>query len=276
MAGMGMKILDLNNSGSGVTASATANTPGAWQQVITSSAISSSETICSLAIQAIGNNQQVNTDNSMLLDIGKGAAGSETIVASNIAIGGLNNGTGQGPFVILPVRIEGATRVAFRVRAAVGSRVMTLTSLLTSGQAASSSIASRLPTSLDTIGTSTSTSAGTAMSGSSGTWVQITSATSVDYQALVLVPSGPFSTSGLSGNTTYQLTLGIGPSGSEVELAYAAGFYGTYGQMFPYPLSAASAIYGGFIPAGTRIAVKHNIASNPQNLCACVIGVPYV
>lgn len=272
---LGAQLLNQNLNGSNITASSTANTPGSWVQLLANNAVSSTDTIQCVIFQAIGNNQATTADNSMLLDIGTGAAGSETVVAPNIAIGGAFNSGGQGPCFCLPIRIAGATRVAARVRSATGSRTITLSVVGFTGAAATAPFVDRLPTSVDTLGTSTSTSAGTAMSGSSGTWVEISSATTTDYQALVVVPSGPGNVSGAT-LTEFRLDLGIGASGSEQAVAFINGFYTGNTVVVPRVALSFSSLYGGFVPAGSRIAVRHNLAANPERVCACVIGVPYV
>jgi hypothetical protein len=257
-----------------MTASATAHTPGAWVQYIANNAIAATDTIHALHIQTVGNNQASGADNSMLLDIATGASGSESVVAQNIAVGGAWNTGGAGAFLHIPIRIAGATRVAMRVRAAVGSRVLTMNNLVASGAPDLLPFVYRLPTTLDTIGTSTATSAGTAMTGASGTWTQITSSTTADYQSLIVVPSGPANTTG-APSTQFRLDLGLGAAGSESVVAFYSGSYASAGFVFPLYLTATSAIYSGFVPAGTRIAVRHNLAANPERVCACVIGVPY-
>jgi hypothetical protein len=162
-----------------------------------------------------------------------------------------------------------------RVRAATGSRVLTMQNITSYGHSILNPFSDRLPTSLDTLGTSTSTSTGTAMSGSSSTWVQITEATTKDYQGLVVIPSGPANISAAS-TTQFRLDLGIGAAGNEMPIAFVNGAYGGNGFIDPSALTATPAIYGGFVPAGTRIAIRHNLAANPERVCACVIGVPYV
>lgn len=270
---LGMSFLHHNSNGSAMTASATANSPGAWVQYIASNAISANDTIAALHFVGVGNNQIAGTDNSMLMDIGTGAAGSEVIVAQNIAVGGAFNSGGIGPNFTLPVRIPGATRVACRVRAATGSRILTLSRFIASASALR--FADRLPTQLDTLGTSTASSTGTAMSGSSGSWTEITGSTAADYQALVLIPSGPGSSSAAT-STFFRLDLGIGAAGSEQAVAAYYGLLNSNGGVGIDSPSVLTNIYGGFVPAGSRIAVKHNLAANPERLTACVIGVPYV
>jgi hypothetical protein len=269
------KFLSINVNGNSCTASATANTPGAWVQYLTNNAVASTDTIHCIHFQAIGNNQAAGADNSMLLDVGIGAAGSETVIASNIAVGGAANSNGIGPFFYLPIRIPGATRVALRVRAATGSRVLTVQVIAFTGAPALSLFSDRLPATVDTLGTSTETSAGTAMSGASGSWTQITGATTVDYQALIVLASGPASITGATA-TEFRLDLGLGADGSEQDVAFTYAFYTANGFIANRSPLVLSSIYGGFVPAGTRIAVRHNLAANPERVCACVIGVPYV
>lgn len=275
MSALSSKFLNINVNGNSCTASATANTPGAWVQYLANNAVASTDTIHCVHLQAIGNNQAVGADNSMLLDIGIGAAGSETVIASNIAIGGAANSNGIGPFFYLPIRIPGATRVALRVRAATGSRVLTVQVIAFTGAPALSSFSYRLPTTVDTLGTNTATSTGTAMSGASGTWTQITEATTVDYQALIVLASGPASITGAS-QTEFRLDLGLGSAGNEQDVAFTYAFYTSNGFIAYRTPLVLSSIYGGFVPAGTRISVRHNLAANPERVCACVIGVPYV
>lgn len=273
-ASFGLQPLLLNNTGSSMTASATANTAGAFVQYIASNAIAATDTISALHIQGTGNNQSNTADNSMLLDIATGASGAEVIIAEGIAVGGLQNSAGFGPLFTLPILIPGATRVACRVRAATGSRVLTMTQLWASGSTSRNPFADRLPTSVDVLGTNSATSTGTAMSGGSGTWTQIVASTSRDYQALLVVPSGPFS--GATTAVSWRLDLGVGAAGAEVPLAYYRGNISSTGAVGIAGQSASTLLAGGFFPAGTRIAVRHDLASNPERLCACVIGVPYV
>jgi hypothetical protein len=274
LARLGMKFLALNNSGSSITSGASANTAGAWVQVLANNAVSAAETIVCLNIRCIGNNQVNGNDNSVLMDVGIGAAGSETVVASGIAVGGGVNSGGTGCNFALPVKIPGATRVALRIQCAQATRVYTLQQMVFSGQIADSKFADQLPTSVDVLGTNAATSAGTAMSGASGTWVEITPSTSKDYQALALIPSGPQDTTG-GTQVVGHLDLGIGAAGSEVVIAHAGCTVNANGAIFPFDSNDTHGLFGGIIPSGTRIAVRHNLAASPGRVAACVIGVPF-
>jgi hypothetical protein len=253
------------------TSGGSANAAGAWTQLLAASATASTDTMSMLFLSTIAASASTSAENSTLIDIGIGASGSETAIISDVAIGGLQN---VGLQLALPVRIAGNTRIAFRSRCATASRANQRS---TAFHVFSSSFADRIPTSLDTLGTSQSTSAGTAMSGASGSWVQITAATTKDYQALILVPSGAGNFTG-GTTSTNRLDLGIGAAGSEVAISsVVADVVGANGYIQPnYGLPGLVGVCGRAIPAGTRIAVRHDRASNPSWLAACVIGVPYV
>ena len=251
------------------TSGASANATGAWVQLIPSTTISAGDTTGLLLIAATGPGASATNDNSTLIDIGTGAAGQEVVIVPDVAIGGLQN---TALHLAIPVRIPGATRVAFRSRCATASRLQRFTSVFFYALP----FVDRLPTTLDVLGTSQSTSAGTAMSGSSGTWVEINASTTKDYQALVIIPSGAANFTG-GTTTTNKLELGVGASGSEeVVAAYNTEVSGANGYVVPAFATLLAGACGRYIPAGSRIAVRHDRASNPERLCACVIGVPYV
>lgn len=247
-----------------ITASATSHTKGAWTQLISSLSAEASAVL----LWATGNSA-ASTNTAMLLDIGVGATSNESVVVPDIALGGAN-----GFRTFIPVRIPSGSRIAARCQCANASQTISI-ALVTM----SHPFSDRVPTVLESLGTTSATSAGTAMSGASGTWTQLVAATAKDYQALVLVPSCDATT---GANNTVRLSLGIGASGSEVEIGF------TITQSIANPSvsdSTASStvtsifslgVASRFVPAGTRIAVRHNLATSPSRISACVLGVPYV
>jgi hypothetical protein len=243
-----------------VTGSSTIHTKGAWTQLVSSTASQSA-----LAILSFANVGAAATNTSTLVDIGVGGAGSESVVIPNIAVGGCN----IGPVSLVPIRIPAGSRVAARCQSLVSSKAISVRIYLFSH-----TDSARCPTSLNAIGADTATSAGVALSGASGSWTEIAAETAADFQALTLVPSSS-STAGNSGN--WRMTLGIGAAGSEVELCTMVVnqtanpvVQATSGDNF------AATPAGLFVPTGTRIAVRHNITSNPGRLSAMVLGVPTV
>jgi hypothetical protein len=203
------------------------------------------------------------------MDIGIGAAGSEVAIVSNIAVGGITNQPNAGMLIDLPISIPAGTRVAFRAQS---NRTAT-SSFGVQVIPAAAVDPQTTPTTADALGTATATSSGTAMSGASGTYVQITAATTKDYQALIIVPS---LTVGSATTATVLYTVAVGAAGSERDIYQMQSAYD--GGLGVGNIYTGGGILsgGGLVPSGSRIAIKHNIASSPANFAACVIGVPYV
>ena len=246
-----------------VTASATTHTKGSWAQVIASTASEAT----ALGVN-IGNVSATNTDTGMLLDIGVGAAGSEVVRAENIAVGGAivtSNGFGALT-VFLPMRVASGSRIAVRCQSAGASRTGTV------------SIAPYLfgaphmvPETIDVLGVDTATSRGTAASGATGSWFEIVASTAKRYRAVMVVPSVIGNSVGTA--RAIRWTVGHGTANAESAIGASAAFFdtlergGTPGAIPCLPIPCD-------LPAGTRIAVQHNISSSPGEFGVCVIGVP--
>ena len=247
-------------SASSITLGAVAHTKTAWSQLVASTSASVG---CIRVV--VRSNYNLGNSNTLMLDFGVGAAGSETVIAANIACGGGANTTYGGIVIEIPVAIPASTRVAIRAQSARVSWTASLHIVLLANTDTGTT-----PTSVDTIGTSTATSAGTAMSGASGTYVQMIASTAKDFQSVVIVPS--ISATGSQTNSAATFTLATGAAGSEVDVAQCVGNYdggvGIGNVILP-------GYCGGFIPAGTRLSVKHNISSSPGSYDICLIGVPY-
>jgi hypothetical protein len=245
-----------------VTASATPHTKGSWTEIIAST--SEQTTLLSFIIRDVAS---TNVDTAMLIDVGVGASGSETAIIENVAVGGAV-GLGLGVGVLLfqcPINIPSGSRISVRNQATIASDTVQIfqVSLFDIGNQA------LVPDSVDVLGTSTTTSEGTAFSGSSGSWNQIIASTSQDYIGFSLVPSVVGST--ISAVTTNTFTLGFGAAGSEQEIGAVSVRYGTGESVH----SVSHVCYFATeVPAGSRIAVKHDIASNPQQRGITVIAIP--
>lgn len=246
-----------------VSTSATPNAAGAWAQVFASTAGESGMVLFGCAAGGTA------VDSSLMFDIGVGAAGSEVVVVPNIAHG-LNNLFSANIIFPIPVRIPSGSRVAVRARTAAGAvrSVSPVMGIL--GHPESSLI----PSSVDALGSSSATSRGTALSGASGSYVEIVSATTRTYQALVVIPAGA---TNVGINSRFRLTLGIGPAGQEVDIGTTDALQGSSGGVQPQTSAFNTPwnVFGTIVPAGSRIALRHNVASNPQYVEACVIGVPF-
>ena len=244
-----------------VTANSTAHTKGSWVQLIASTTANASY----IVIEA-GDVSASGANTATLLDIGTGASGSETALIENIGIGGASRATNRASFAFgVPIRIPSGTRISARIQSLVtGGKTATIrVFIFEMGDYAAA------PTSVDVIGTSTGTSEGTAMSGSSGTWVQVLASTTRAYRAVVLVPS--FSAISV-GNIAVQYTLGTGASGSETEVGR---MFAQYSDIETSGFSnALPPLIAGSIASGSRLSVRHDIASSPGSYDVTLIGIP--
>jgi hypothetical protein len=249
-------------SGVSVTASSTIHTKGAWSQLTASTPAGAGMLVLSVSGLSVS-----GSETSCLIDIATGASGSESPMVENIAVGGApTSGASQSvsTLIMLPVQIASGVRLSARCQALIASDVVNIRYAIYS-----MGVHALLPTTLDAIGTSTANSRGTAMSGASGSWVEITPSTSRDYRFLSIVPSvlGDVTTT----NVTY--TLGVGASNSEIEIgrntwSAASGWAcRNYGMIPPLPCAR-------LVPAGSRLAIKHDIGANPGRYAACLVGAP--
>ena len=255
-------VATLVNAGAAttVTANSSAHTKGSWAQLIASSSANAS-------LLVVGANVFGNaTDTSALLDIGTGASGSESVLVGDIAIGGhATVNANVSAYFGIPIKIASGTRIAARFQSIVtGGRTISMRAyLIDMGDYAIA------PTSVDVSGTDPATSTGTLMSGASGTWVQITASTSRAYRAVVVVPS--LATND-APNATLEYTLGTGAAGSEVAIGQIEADSSVSELLGIRP--TLSPLIAKNIPSGTRLAIKHNIAGNPNRHGITLIGIP--
>ena len=249
----GITTLATSSGSVTVTADTAAHTKGAWTEVIASNAADTS------ALFIFPQNTIVQGGFSgTLLDIGTGAAGSETVVAGNIAIGGLVSLNYLGVSCVAPIKVTNGTRIAARIQ-----------SIVTGGKTASVKLqtlawgdASTVPTSVDVLGTSTATSAGTNVNTS---YTEVVASTAQDYKAIILLPSYSGNN---AGNFDITLSIATGSSGNETEIAT----YGVREVSAEYvgAFQMPSTITEVTIPAGTRLSVK----TDTSDIWVTLIGVP--
>jgi hypothetical protein len=245
-----------------ITANTSAHTKGSYSELIAST--SANAGLLVLMVQDI-HASTVNT--ATLIDIATGASGSETDIIGNLAVGGAITTTGPtGIVVAVPFKIASGTRLSARIQSVVtgGKTATAQVFLLTAG-----SDYATAPTSVDVIGGNTANSEGISFSGASGTWVQATASTSRAYRAVALVPSAH---SGALATINPQLELGVGAAGSEQ--AFGLAIVGYNNNESVQSLPPYLSLFGRNIPAGSRLAVKHNIAANPGNYGFTLIGIP--
>lgn len=239
-----------------VTAGSAANTKGAWTELIASSSRNASLIYLNVAATATSG---VNT--ATLIDIAIGASGSETIIAENIAVG-----SAQPIQLSFPYKIPAGSRISVRNQSVVtGGKTQNITCILM--DAGDYDIS---PTSVDSIGGNTANSQGISFSGSSGTWVQAIASTSRAYKAVCLILSGHSNNMLSLSNLLY--SIGIGSHGNEIEFGTSRhGFTNSEASTSQFPFNH---LFSYNIPAGSRLAVKHPITSNPQGYGFTLICIP--
>jgi hypothetical protein len=253
-------------SGTSLTASASAHTKGSYSELLASA--SGDANLLAMMITGVNVSGE---DTSTLMDIATGDAGSEIDRAPNIAIGGAGTASAlqtAGIYLYLPIRIAAGQRVAARIQAlrTAPQTANVRWSLLRVGAL------HMVPESVDVLGTSTATSGGTAMSGASGSYVQVVASTARDYRAVCIIPCQGVGATVVS-NASVLYTMGVGEAGSEIDTgsvffrSSSLETIGVFNVVPPMPIAR-------YIPAGSRLSVKHEIASNPQNYGVCLIGVP--
>lgn len=241
-----------------VTSGAAATTKGAWTQQFASL----SSTISWVYLSVATNSQTLSL--KVLVDVGVGAAGAEQVVVSNLAVGGLG-----GITIGFPLRVNAGSRLSLRISA---DRTSTAFNVYMIATHRFPDAELQMPTVVDVLGTNAATNTGTALSGASGTWNEIVAGTQKDYQCLALIPSltgQPF-----GGSIT--LELGYGASDSPRVVGSIVFSTNTSQYSITGGLAGLTDAIGPAVPAGTRIAVRHNIAANPERYGVSLIGVPYV
>jgi hypothetical protein len=245
-----------------LTANTSAHTKGSYSELIAST--SANAGLLVLMVQDIS---AASTNTATLIDIATGASGSETDIIGNLAVGGAVTTTGPtGVAVSVPLKIPSGTRISARIQSVVtGGKTATAQVFLfdVGGDYATA------PTSVDVIGGNTANSQGISFSGASGTWVQATASTSQAYRAVAIVPS----THNINiASISPQLEIGVGGAGSEQVFGLTVASYlnNEVVQSSPPYLS----LFGRNIPSGSRLAVRHNIAANPDRYGFTLIGIP--
>ena len=253
-------IVDRAGAVADATASASTHTKGAYTELIASTSAE-----CGFIDFQIGSTALTGSSAAQLIDIAVGAAGSEVVVVPDVAVGGIG-GNGSNVGIQLPIKIPSGSRVSFRNQAEIASDTCRIFNFTTYAFDAA-----LCPTSLDVLGTDTATSTGTELAGSSGTWTEIVASTSQAYTGFNLIPSTSEANQDSVGEIT--LEIGVGAAGSEVVLG---AIMVQYGNSEFVARSTQFVLIGGNVPAGSRLAVRHNKTSNPEKMDVCLIAIPKV
>jgi hypothetical protein len=249
----------INSGSASPTGSATINTKGSWSQIISSS--SGNTSFIFISLNNVGN---AATNTATLLDIGTGASGSETAIIGDVAIGASGSSGGITNTFGVPFKIPSGTRVSARIQSVVASKTSTISAFVMDLGGYDTA-----PTSVDVIGADTANSKGISFSGASGSWTEAIASTSRNYRAVCCVLSSHNSD---IATLTISWDVGIGASGSEV--VFGNGRTSTSSAELLSNATPYNYLFGRKIPAGSRLAVRHNIAANPDRYGFTLIGIP--
>lgn len=238
----------------------TSNATGAWTEMSAATPAAAQFVVLHWANTKYAN----SATNSVLLDIGIGAAGAEVAIASSILVGGSGGSSFAVSGVHLPLYVPGGSRLAVRLTTdhATGGNALIWAHLLDRSD--------RLPVSppaLVTMGAVTASSKGTTIA-SNDTYVQVAAATATPYQALV-VTSAEYDAIMAAGN--HVVTFAVGASGTESVIAVTPAIVSANEET---GTGSARTAIGGHVPAGTRIAAKCSDGAT-NAVSVTVLGVPY-
>lgn len=230
-----------------VTASASANTKGAWAEIIAT-------TICDCKGFWVQMGAQ-NTAKEYLVDLGIGAAGSEIVLVSDILFGSLAPSTrATAQCFFIPISIPAGTRISCRCQCATGSATLSVGVIsLGPGFMPSNSLGK-----CETYGAVEATSLGSTVdpgtsANTKGAYTQMTAATGIIVRELIILLGSNNAIS--HSNGSWLIDVAIGAAGSEIvsipNLFVVPGFGNGMGFV-PSVIGPIPVNY----PVGTRIAVR--------------------
>lgn len=248
-----------------------AHDPGSWVEVTASVAFD-----VSWMWVEVGDTFSSGANSSTLLDIGTGAAASETAVVSNIPIGYRDDTLIAG----FPVAIAAGTRIAVRVRGAQTSNSKDLRILLGSNGI---DVADN-PTTV-TMGANTAASKGVSLADPAGAdtntpvwgaWTEITASTPSDLAGVLFLPQLD-SGAAIGGSYVLRLDFGYGGSGSEASFGFNSRWTCSNNEII-YPQGPNIALTNSFvyanIPAGTRLVARYARGGSAVDLDVVALGIP--
>lgn len=237
-----------------LVAHATPHTKGLWVEL----EASLTRDICGLTIATDTIIGVTGTDTSMLLDIGIGAAASESVVVSNVPVG--FHATGIGTF--LPIHISAGTRVAGRIQAAVTADIFTPLVVFHYADRPGMWVGYAVA---ETIGVNTATSGPTTGDLTDNDWDEAVASTANSYRALTCHITGPAGSVAL-GTITTTVAVAVGGAGSEQILGtYVART--TTAELVPFVVGPPFIEVA--VPAGSRLSIRK---STTTDMSAALIG----
>lgn len=243
-----------------LTASASANTKGAYAELTAASPEAAKAVFISIHDATSGARR-------FLVDLAIGAAASEVVVVADVPFAPGDQFNTNCPGFYLPLAIPAGSRVAARVACSTGSSVCRIAVHLIGGVGAAVAT---------TYGANAGNSSGTtvdpgATPNTKGAYVELSAAISADIDEVVVIVSG-------LGNTTpagaaFSLDIATGPASSEVVVVPDITFSSNAGFDIFNPLTFSAPVA---IPSGTRLAARAAASTGDATdrlFTATVIGI---
>lgn len=246
--------------GTAVTANASANTKGAWAEIVASSP-GANGFILTVGGAAI----TVNAD--YLLDIAIGALPNEEIILPDYLFSmSANNDTSHLDEIPIPVEIPAGTRISARVQSTTGSDVINV--MIYSSD--SSFITPLTGQEIITFGANSADSGGAQVDpggtlNTKGSWSEIVASTSDDIIGFMVSAGMQANTNMRFINHAYDVGIGASPNEEVIVSNYRLI---TNADIRHNPL-----FHGIPIPAGSRLAIRSQVSdsNNPDRLLDYVI-----
>lgn len=231
-------------SGTAIPPSATANTKGAWTQLISSTPSDATwMMICAKWKPTSAAQTRV------AFDIGVGAGGSEKVIVSNVVLWCYATNNGSFDAIALPIQVPAGTRVSARCQATGTSGASSLWLVL---QMFDGSFLVEGAAGVDALGFVSSTTLGTAItpgvSGAKGSYAQLIASTARDYVGIFAAMDQQTFSDANYYDDCYDLAIGAGGSEKIIVPDFNAisgvqnGMIKAWWPYLPIPILAGSRI----------------------------------
>lgn len=234
----------ISTNGIAVSSGATPNTKTSWVEAISSTAYDTSWLLVTLGAGNIGLR--------FLLDVGVGAAGSETLLVPDLFYSLVTSASPPNAWYLLPLAIPRGTRIALRGQSSTASGAVVAMVHAIAGPIIGPSGLRRV----EACGIAAGASALTAIdpgaaANTDSAWVELVAATAFAYRWL-MVGFG-HSAGVVAASTRWLVDIGVGAAGSETELVPDLFVHGHTGTDTPAPISLC---FPASVAAGTRISAR--------------------
>lgn len=252
--------------GTTVTASATANTMGAWVQLTAATARES--TWCEVHVHSS------TAARDYLIDIGIGGAGSEVVLIPYLVSGSGTGSISRGADFRFPLLIPAGARISARCQSGTGSSTIRVSMTLGGGgftqEAGMGQVSAYGAVAASTAGTTVDPGGTTA--NTKGAWTQLAASTTAPIRALLIGQCNQLQSTRTSCD--WLMDVGIGGAGSEVVVLPDLHFECSTTDDTIIPQARGPWFVD--IPTGSRLSVRAAcsiITATVRNLSPIIYGV---